>query len=290
MNRIDDFQIALSYASEDAWIAKDIHELLSSYAMSVYCYDRMPDETRGLLRDNLREIYNNSWLNILIWSRHYSSKSSTQPDSFVAMERRFIAHRHINKGQAETLVIIQRDGTTLGSDLDYVLAHDIRATGVLAIERLAVERLAAISKRPTSNGIVCHPPSTAPIRSTPRDCNFTIISNYRNDPYQRWEKLADVWVNFPNEHGTACVYLMPSGFCTALLRHTGRFRTEPRYLDIKRAATEAFVASVGQRSLIGHWFLEKKPERDIVALYCGEYDRFLNENFESFLPSKAKEA
>jgi hypothetical protein len=60
------YQIALSYASEDSWIAKDIYEMLSHYAMSVYCYDRMPDVTGGMLRAHLDQIYSKSWINILI--------------------------------------------------------------------------------------------------------------------------------------------------------------------------------------------------------------------------------
>jgi hypothetical protein len=59
-------------------------------------------------------------------------------------------------------------------------------------------------------------------------------------------------------------------------------------LEVKRAATDAFVRSVGNRGLVGHWFLLKAGERDIVTMYCGEYDRFLNENFERFLPAANK--
>jgi hypothetical protein len=273
-------QIALSYAAQDGWIAKDIHELLCAYSLSIYCYDRMPDEARGLLRDRLRSIYSQSWLNVMLWSASYAA----QPiDAFVSMERRFLAHRHANKGDSEGLIILRVDNTPLPPDLEMLLAHDIRVHGVLACERLIMGRLSDLSKRPTDHGIVCHPPNTFGIRSPDiKSCTFTIKPRFRADPLERWDSLGDVWVDFPNTEGTTYVYLIPSGLCTVHLRHSVRLRTDPRALEVKRAVTEAFAQKVGSRTLEGFWFRERKAEREIVAVYCSEYDRFLNENFDDF--------
>lgn len=281
MHISEPFNIAFSYEGHDGWIARDLHELLSAYGLRVYCYDRMPDHARGILRSKLREIYQTSWMNVLFWSQSYAAQ---RPPSFVSMERTFIAHRHVNKGEPDSLLVVSPDNHPLEDDLDVVLAHSLQSTGLLGLERIAIDRLSALSRRPTASGIVCHPPPTHLFRSAPKDCAFTINPRFRQDPYSRWRQLADVWVDFPNEHGTKCVYLIPSGLTTVYLRHTVRLRTEPRYLAAKRAATENWVTSVGTKRLSGCWFLERKDERDVVAVYCGEYDQFLNEHFHEFLP------
>ena len=91
---------------------------------------------------------------------------------------------------------------------------------------------------------------------------------------------------FPNDKGTKFVYLIPSGLCTVFLRHTVRFRTQPDYLEAKRLAAIEFAAKVGSRELSGFWFVasgRNAPEREVVTLYCPEYDRYLNDNFERCL-------
>lgn len=277
------FQIAISYASGDGWLARDLHDLLVPYGYSVYCYDKMPDEARGVLRENLRQIYANSWLNILFWSDEYSRKSL---DSFPAMERRFIAHRHVNTGDTQTLLFVRTDASPIPSDFEILLAHRIDQIGLLGLERLAIERLRSLSRRPTAQGVVFHPAPTNTYRSMPEPCRFKVDPGYATDPLNRWKQLADVLVDFPHNQGTRYVYLIPSGLCTAHLRHTDRLRTDPRYLDAKRAATEAWIATVMGKELAGFSFVERKrksPEKEILTLYCADYDRYLNDHVDRFL-------
>ena len=89
------FDIALSYAEKDAWIAKDLYQLATGYGFSVFCADYLPDRASGFLRTKLQEIYSESRLNVVLWSQAYSSKSI---DSFPALERRAIAARHVGRG------------------------------------------------------------------------------------------------------------------------------------------------------------------------------------------------
>lgn len=273
------FDIAISYASAEAWIAKDLYDLLVPYGYRVYCYDRMPDESRGFLRENLRDIYLRSGLNLLLWSQAYATAPD---DSFPTMERRFLVHRHVNKGESITLIPISVDDYRIASDLELMLVHRLRDNGVLGIEQLTVERLRELRKRPTNHGVVFHPLPTDKYRGELYACEFSVDTRFQNDPLNRWQDLGDVWVRYPNEHGTKYVYLIPSGLCTAFLRHTVRLRTRPDYLEAKRLASIAFAERVRDRNLAGFWFLSrspKAPERNIVTIYCPEYDRFLNEHF-----------
>jgi hypothetical protein len=279
MKSVPSFDIAISYASQQAWLAKDLHDLLTPYGLSVYCYERMPDEAKGFLRERLRDIYATSKLNILIWSESYSKAAS---DSFPAMERRFLVHRHVNKGEAESLLSISVDSTAYEGDLDITLVHSVQNLGVVGLEHLVVERMRSLRKFPTAHGIVFHPPPTDKYRSEPRPCGFKLDSRFQNDPLKRWEKLTI----FPNDRGTKYVYLIPSGLCTVFLRHTVRFRTQTDYLEAKRLASIAFSEAVAHRELSGFWFLSSSanaPEREVVTLYCPEYDRYLNDNFEKCL-------
>lgn len=278
-----EFQIAISYASETGWVARDLHDLLVPYGYSVYCYDKMPDEARGVLRENLRNIYASSWLTILLWSEAYARKPT---DSFPAMERRFIVHRHVNTGDTNTLLFVTTDASPIPPDFEIILAHRIDQTGLLGLERLAIDRLRSLSRRPTSHGVISHPPPTNTYRSMPQPCRFRVNRGYATDPLNRWKQLADVLVDFPNDQGTVYVYLIPSGLCTAHLRHTDRLRTDMRYLNAKRAATEEWIASVIGRELAGFSFVERKrksPEKEILTVYCAEYDRYLNDHMERFL-------
>ncbi len=279
------FDIAISYASQEAWLAKDLYDLLTPYGLLVYCYDRMPDEARGFLRERLRDIYATSGLNILIWSESYSNAA---PDSFSAMERRFLVHRHVNKGESESLLPIRVDETAHDRDLDITLVHNIRELGVVGLEHLVVERMRSLRRRPTEHGIVFHPPPTDRYRGELRPCRFDLDPHFQRDPLKRWEKLGDMLTKFPNNKGTRYVYLIPSGLCTVFLRHTARFRTQPNYVEAKRLASIAFAAGAGNRELSGFWFVSSSPnasEREVVTLYCPEYDRYLNENFEKCLDS-----
>ena len=272
------YHIALSYASSDAWIAKDLYEILISYNYSVYCYDKMPDETQGILRDKLREIYQGACLNILLWSSSYDNNSE---DSFASMERRFIVDRHLYRGDDDALMVVCVDESPLPKDFDMILAHNIKKTGLLGLENIITERLQRLSFKCDDSKAVCHPMATTPYRSQLEPCTFRIHRNWKRDPYKRWKQLADILTVFPNSQGTKCVYLIPSGGCMVHLRHTGRLKTNELYLEAKRIASEEFIGFNLEKELCGFWFIEKKPrkpEYEVVTLYCSEYDQYLNEN------------
>ena len=128
MDELTRFDLALSYSSSEAWIAKDITDLIARYGYKVYCFDHQPDHTKGFLRQNLRQIYQNSRLNVIIWSAGYGRKSN---DALVSMERRCITNRHVEKGDAKSLFILTIDNTPIDQELEEVLVHRLKKIGVV---------------------------------------------------------------------------------------------------------------------------------------------------------------
>jgi hypothetical protein len=98
------FDVAISSAAEDGWIAKDLSNLIRRSGFSVYCYLDQPELIKGFFEPRLQDIYVDSSLNIVLWSRAYCERPT---DSIVSMERRFISSRHVYKGEADSLVVVQ---------------------------------------------------------------------------------------------------------------------------------------------------------------------------------------
>jgi len=111
---IDDlhFDVAFSYAKEDSWIAKDLFNLVAQSGVSVYCYDYQPTRVAGFLRSRLLDIYRDSRLNVVLWSRAYAAAFKDR-ESFPAMELRCLVNRHIEKGSAENLLVLSFDDESL---------------------------------------------------------------------------------------------------------------------------------------------------------------------------------
>src|ERR1019366_9156963 len=267
------FDVAFSYAGQDAWIAKDLCNLIEQSGLSVYCYDRQPDRTGGFLHTHLLDIYRDSRLNVVLWSRSYNSAS---PDGPLAMERRCIIHRHIEKGAAESLLVLRIDDEPLARDIEVILAHDVRREGIFRTERLVIGRIGRLS----GAGKMEHPPTTESMRGPLRPCEFTVDPRYQNDPRGRWRELADVLVKIPNPlHNplhTPAVYLIPSGSCSPLLRHSVMLRSEPDLLERKRRATEDFVRRYACGKIQGYWFAMSIGQAEVATVYAAAYDAALN--------------
>jgi hypothetical protein len=272
-----DFDVAFSYSSNDAWIARDLSKLIAQSGLTIYCYDNEPDRVAGFLRSKLLDIYRDSRLNVVLWSRSYAS---AMPESFPAMECRCVINRHVEKGDAQALLLISLDDETLTRAMDTILAHDIRRQGVLRTARLIIERIGKISAGRSSGGLVQHPVTTEAERGQLYPCTFVIHPSYQTDPRGRWQQLADVLVRFPNPLRTRDVYLIPSGLCSPLLRHSDILRTEPELLERKRAATVDFVQRQAQSVLAGFWFALKRRESEVVTVYAPTYDAALNASLQ----------
>jgi hypothetical protein len=253
------FDVAFSYAKPDGWIARDLYNLIVSSGLSVYCYERTPDAVAGFLRSQLLDIYRSSRMNVVLWSRAYAEAGQ---ESLPAMERRLIVNRHVEKGSAESLFVLRVDDEPLRPDIETVLTHDIRDQGLLRSARLVSERIRALSTQATDIGRVEHPIGTEAARGPLRPCQFQIAPDYQSD----------------TEH----VYLIPSGACSPLLRHSDILRTDPGLLDRKRKATAEFCHSCGAAPVDGFWFTMRKGEIEFAAIYAPRYDAALNESLKDW--------
>jgi hypothetical protein len=271
------FDVALSYSSKDAWVGKDLHYLISRYGFSVYCYDCEPGRTHGFLRTKLREIYRDSSLNVLIWSRNYGDQPK---ESFLAMERRCLTNRHVEKGDPESLFILSIDNSPLPLDLEDVLAHQLEKEGLIEPSRIIISTLKKLYSHNTEFGVIQHPTTTDAARGQLYPCTFQIDPSYQSDPWKRWKRLADVLVVFPNPLGTPSVYLIPSGLASPLLRHSLILKEDPVLLERKRQATLKFVEESLGRELKGFWFRMRVGEIEVAAVYAPAYDRFLNASLQ----------
>ena len=270
------FDVAISCTEEDSWIARDLHNLVRRSGFSVYCYLEQPDVIRGFMRPKLRDIYTDSSLNVLLWSHSYATRPT---DSIPAMERRAIAARHVDRGDADSLLIIVVDDAKLERDFADVLAHKLQREGLTGIEGFIVQRLKALWSRPTQHGLLSHPPGTDKARGVLHPCKFTIDPAFEEDPLKRWKRLADVLVRADIPGNTKRLYLIPSGLTTPFLRHSGLLKTDPSLLKLKRDATRVFAKrslALGQQ-LDGYWFALKKGELEIPTVYSPTYDAFLNQ-------------
>lgn len=281
MDQLTQFDLALSYSSSDAWIAKDISDLIARYGYRVYCFDHQPDHTKGFLRQNLRSIYQNSRLNLVIWSAEYAEKTK---DSLVSMERRCITNRHVEKGDAKSLFILSTDNTPIDIELEEVLVHELEKLGIVGTEKLILERLKHLATHTTVLGTVCHPAGTEYDRGQLHLCSFFIHDRYQTDRCRRWERLGDVEVYFPegNPLGTRNVYLIPSGLTINLLGHTLILQSDREQLEMKRKATESFCTQYKKKEIKGFWFVMKKNKAEIATVYSEIYDVFLNEKFREY--------
>jgi hypothetical protein len=283
------FDVALSYAKEDAGIAGDLYRLIAKSGLSVYCYGYQPGIAAGFLRLRLMEIYQASRLNVVLWSKDYSDKGG---EEFSLMELDCLVHRHIGKRESKSLLIFVTDGHPLAPSIDIVSAYDIRSTGVLKSARFVIEQIGKISAGVSSFGRTEHPAGTEPYRGPQHPCTFTIAPNYHHDPRGRWSDLADVLVRIePNPLKTRDVYLIPSGACSPLLRQSDFLRTEKDLLEKKRRATEEFVNQNLGAALPGFWFGMRKTEIEIATVYSSAYDTTLNASLEEpARPVSVKEA
>ena len=223
----------------DAWIARDLHNILADHTFSVYCYEYHANYAHGLLRKELRNIYLDSEINVVLWSATYRDQPT---DSIVAMERRCISHRHVEKDDAKALAILLIDETRLERDLEEILGHSLSMVGVFGFARFLIEKLSVARSKRQQAYDVFHPDRTETVRGRLLPCTFQINRSYEFDPLRRWETFADVLVNCPTTLGTPYVYLIPSGGCSPLLRHSVFLKNDAELLEKKRRFTTAYVS------------------------------------------------
>ena len=124
-----------------------------------------------------------------------------------------------------------------------------------------------------------HPPRDIENRGELAPCWFSLNPNFKTDGEDRWGRLGDLLVNLENAHTSDNVYLMPSRKSPERLREPIELR-KPHNLTAKKKIGEAFFQQFKGKRFEGLWFFKyiQAKNREIVHVYCTEYDNFLNEH------------
>lgn len=272
------FKVAFSFADADEWVAKDLYFLLERGGISSYCSVNIPGHANGNLRKKFSSIYNESLLNIMIFSDAYNSKPA---GSVVAMERRIIYKRHIDKHEEENLLILNIDNSAPPKDFKNCLIHKVQDIGLIGFEQIISSAMKKLLQVEDEFGYkYSHPPGSCHIRGDMFPCKFEICDEWRVDSKSRWESLGDIKVNMDHELSNGMnVYLIPSSHCIPFLGHSNRLRSDEQCLSIKKAAGTRFIKKFAGKTLDGVVFMMNKDGMDYPTVYCAEYDSYLNRNW-----------
>jgi hypothetical protein len=271
MNTI--FDVAISVAGADAWIARDIRILLDEAGHRTYFYGDFADVAQGHLRRNLHDIYSESAVNILLWSQHYRHKLD-DAHSIICQEFYCLLDRHLAPDRADALLIVCADGEPVTDLLADILYHDLRGVGLVAVRNFALKRIK--TQRLKTDGFL-HPDGLDGIRTRCLPCHFRIAHTFAADRLGRWRELGDIEIRFTDfDPGPVSVpYLIPSGAVPAYLRHSNRLRHDPACLAVKQAVGEAFAADHRNQELTGVRFMQDNNGMEYPHVYCGGYDQAL---------------
>jgi hypothetical protein len=239
------FDAAISVASEDSWIARDLHDLLIEAGHTVYFYGTYTDLARGHLRKVLYPIYAESAINVMLWSAAYAKKVNDQ-----------------------TSVISQ----------EFYYLWD-RSVGIVSIRRFALERIKQVWSG--KDGFL-HPDGSEGVRSRCVPCRFQVAPHYKTDRLHRWQTLGDIEVTpqgTPTDSGII-TYLIPSGAVPAFLRHSNRIRHDADCRALKQSVGEEFAQLSGSSELMGARFLMDVRGMEFPHVYCSLYDNALIEYWD----------
>lgn len=274
------FDFAISYHRTNSWIARELHAHLIKRGATVYWDRALPDLVGGRWRERLKSIYFDSSINLLLWSEEYSNEPN---GSFVGNEHRWISDRHSRLADDRSLVILLTDRTPLRGFLRQILGHSLCEVGLDEFCRVLWTRFEEVRPGYRSCDGVFHPLNTDQRRGILRDCTFRIHPSYAADPLGRWAKLGDILLECRTALANPYVYLIPSGACSPLLRHTLFLREFPDLLKRKQVFSRRFVDRNQISTLCGYWFAMRVVDPifdEVSTVYCPDYDRYLNLSLE----------
>jgi hypothetical protein len=276
------YDVAISFAGEDKWLALDIYNLLDRRGISCYCSADKSDQIYGDMRDNLVQIYDESLINIMIHSEAYLvKKQGSLP--FMEQERLFL--RHIGKSELKSLYILKADSKEVASKFESCTSHFLKDEGVTGVEKHLFERLVKLKRSKDIDGFTYrHPPKTEQSRGAMTPCSFRISKKFEND--KRWREYGDILVNVELAHRGLIIgkgirtYLIPSGDATVFLGHTQNLKYNPYLLQTKQEYSKKFIATYAEDQLLSGVIFEMR--NDSIAyptVYLNKYDRLLNQSW-----------
>lgn len=266
------FDVAISFASDDRWLAMDMNNLFTQAGISSYCSAHLADEASGLLRKNLYDIYDGSLLNFMIHSKAYEEKVG---DSIVKMERQVLFDRHVGRGESESLFVLLTDAK-LPSDFEMCLAHRLSDIGVTGSLSFVFQRLKHLKKVPDQQGgNYSHPAKSEKSRGSMSQCEFKIDPNFRQ--HRRWKELGDILIETipPGPKGLKTI-LIPSAQCIAFLGHSTAIKRDSKLLAIRQDGGNSFYNLNRDETLRGVTFAMRNGAIEYPTAYCLKYDLHLN--------------
>jgi hypothetical protein len=264
------FDVAISVAAEEAWMAGDIRSLLTEAGYRTYFYGDYADVAHGYLRQSLHTIYSQSAVNVLLWSRHYREKLD-DPKSVICQEFYCLVERHLSQNTADALLILCVDQEPMTDLFGEVLFHDLRCHGLVKVRDFTIQRIK--NQRLKIEGFL-HPEGLQGVRSQCVPCRFRIADNYSEDRLGRWRELGDIAIEFIdfNAGPNIVPYLIPSGAVPVFLRHSVHIRNDPTSLKIKQTVGRTFAAARQGQELIGVRFMHDNKGMEFPHTYCADYD------------------
>jgi hypothetical protein len=275
--------VAISFASENSWIAQDIYEFLKEVGYTTYYSKESPDKARGHFGMRLTEIYDESLVNVIIHSDAYRSQPK---DSTVQLERTMLYERHVRQGDEDSLFILKVDGAEVVREFSHLTSHPIDTCGIYGARKMILGRLQeafADKYRVTArtSGRSIHPESQNPNRGPVRPCEFTIPNHYTTDKLGRWKRLGDILVTiqaggYPYD-SSLYVYLIPSGRVPPYLSNSKLIGLDPKHLEQKRDLSREFIKRHKNQVLSGEMFFIESDGMQLPHVYSKQYDDLLNE-------------
>lgn len=280
----NNFQVAISFSDEKTWLAEDLYNLLTEQGVKTFYYKADPDFTSGKLETKIIDIYENSSINVIIWSDEYSKKSY---DSIVNTELKTMERRHINNQEFESLLIINSDNSMIHNKFSEITYHNIETFGIFKTRNSIIKRLTNLYVTSESNNPykIYHPYAEQFKRGRLSLCKFKLNQDFKNDEQKNWNKYGDLLITLIEnsrkiERGIF-TYLIPSGRVTNLLSHTNILRTQEHNLKIKKDLSERFYSENKNKELIGFIFFRYKEDVEYPYVYCLDYDNYLNEGLHT---------
>lgn len=275
------YDVAISFASEDQWIANDLYTLLTNQGVSVYFSDRLPDVTARFLRKELFSIYRQSTLNVLLWSSSYATK---RKDSPIHMEKNVLFDRHIGGNEHSSLLIVNVDSYEAPNEFSFCPAHPLKDFGISGIKEFVIDRLIASWRFKDEFGITYNHPPTKNRSKQMEPFTFKINTGFESKT--RWKTLGDIEVVSADKIkriDKLKIFLIPSGSKNVpiFLSHSTFLKSREDLLLTKQKTGLEFARQNAEKQLLGVLFYIDK-DISYPHVYCHDYDKFLSANWKNF--------
>lgn len=286
-----DFDIAMSFCSEQSWLANDLFKLLTRDGLFVYNFNYHPNFIKERFREELKEIYSKSKVNIIIYSSDYLSKSKDNMTP-IYYEFNSLWNRHIINESHEDLFLIVYDKKEINQKLlnADIRFYNLKDEGMLNIHSYFRENLYNLWSKNEENFIKYykHPLGLEIKRKAISFCTFRINADFENDEKGRHEKYGDIEVTLLSGkvvQRNHKVYLMASCNAPFYLSHPIVLESdEEPYKKIRQKINIDFYNHYKDKEINGGlFFIETGPAAyPLPNVYSLIYDQFLIDNVEKY--------